>query len=104
MLRKEKIVLVFLMLCIYTLHAQEKNKFKLGLELGPTIGSDLGSSLGFLAAIEPKFNITENCAVGLRVSGAVAIGRNIKFLDDFQYNEVGWHMRSYLWRPHLTST
>ena len=91
MLLKEKLVFVFLMLGLYTLHAQERNKFKLGVEVAPTISTGLNSSLGFLVAIEPKFNNTENSAVGLKIGRAVAIERNIKFLDDFQFNEVGWH-------------
>ena len=48
-------------------NAQEKGKFRVGLDLGYAIPSGGG---GILFAIEPKYNIADNMNVGLRIEGA----------------------------------
>lgn len=81
MLRKEKLVFIFLILCVHTFYAQEINKFKIGVELGPAKGADIA----ILAALEPKFSINENSTVGLRLGVAFLLGRNIEESMKSQY-------------------
>ncbi|HDZ04116.1 hypothetical protein LCGC14_0217760 [marine sediment metagenome] len=81
MLRKEKSAFIFLLLCVYTLYAQEENRIRVGLELGPAKGADIA----FLAALEPKFIINENSTVGLRLGVAFLLGRNIEESMKSQY-------------------
>lgn len=53
--------------------AQEKGKFRVGLDLGYTIPS--GGGGGILLSLEPKYNIKDNMNVGLRI-GSAAMARN----------------------------
>lgn len=53
--------------------AQEKGKFRVGLDLGYTIPS--GGGGGVLLSLEPKYNITDNSNIGFRL-GSAAMTRN----------------------------
>lgn len=64
----KKIILTGLAVFAFTFaNAQEKGKFRVGLDLGYAIPSGGG---GVLFAIEPKYNIADNMNVGLRIAGA----------------------------------
>lgn len=83
MLRKERLFLITFLLCLFHLHAQEKNKIALGIETGLLISSDV-ESLGLLLHVEPKFKINENSRVGLRFALGVN-SRSAQEEDSFQY-------------------
>ncbi len=55
-------------------NAQEKGKIRVGLDLGYSGGSGGG---GVLVNIEPKYNISDNMNVGLRL-GAAAFARSLE--------------------------
>ena len=64
----KKVILVVLLAFVFTNgYSQEEGKFRVGLDLGfvPT-----GGGGGGMLSIEPKFNITDNMNVGLRLGGA----------------------------------
>ena len=64
----KKITLVLLLAFVFTNgYSQEEGKFRVGLDLGfvPT-----GGGGGGMLSIEPKYNITDNMNVGLRLGGA----------------------------------
>lgn len=64
----KKIILVLLVALAFTnVYSQEEGKFRVGLDLGfvPT-----GGGGGGMLSIEPKYNITDNMNVGLRLGGA----------------------------------
>jgi outer membrane protein X len=71
---KKIISLVLITLAVANGYSQEKGKFRVGLDLGfvPT-----GGGGGGMFSIEPKFNITDNMNVGLRLGGA-GIARDIQ--------------------------
>ncbi len=52
----------------FTANAQEKGKFRVGLDLGYTVPMAGGG--GVLFYLEPKYNIQENMNIGLRIGGA----------------------------------
>lgn len=64
---KKIILVVFLALVFTSGYSQEEGKFRVGLDLGfvPT-----GGGGGGMLSIEPKYNITDNMNVGLRLGGA----------------------------------
>jgi len=64
----KKIILLVLLALVFTNgYSQEEGKFRVGLDLGfvPT-----GGGGGGMLSIEPKYNITDNMNVGLRLGGA----------------------------------
>ena len=64
----KKVILVVLLALVFTNgYSQEKGKFRVGLDFGfvPT-----GGGGGGMLSIEPKYNITDNMNVGLRLGGA----------------------------------
>lgn len=71
----KKIVFVFLLMLavVQVSQAQEKNKFRVGLDAGYTIPDGGG---GVLIAIEPKYNIADNMSIGLRYESA-AMAKNV---------------------------
>ena len=70
---KKLILFTIIVLTITNINAQEKGKFRAGLDLGLAFA---GSGGGFLFSIEPKYNLTDNSNVGLRI-GTAAYARNI---------------------------
>lgn len=64
---KKIILFALLTLAVANCYSQEKGKFRVGLDLGfvPT-----GGGGGGMLSIEPKFNLTDNMNVGLRIGGA----------------------------------
>lgn len=54
-----------------TANAQEKGKFRVGLDLGYTVPTSGGG--GILFYLEPKYNIQDNMNIGLRIGGAVMV-------------------------------
>lgn len=75
---KKIIILAFLTLVFANGYSQEKGKFRVGLDLGfvPT-----GGGGGVLFSIEPKYNLTDNSNVGLRI-GIAAIAKDIQDNND----------------------
>lgn len=63
-MKKITLTLFFLGL-INLLSAQEKGKFRTGLDVGFAVGT--GESAGFIIGVEPKYNIKDNLNVGLRI-------------------------------------
>jgi hypothetical protein len=54
-----------------TVYSQIERKFRVGLDLGYTIPSNGGG--GVLFSLEPKYNLTDNMNVGLRIGSAAMI-------------------------------
>lgn len=71
---KKIILLALLTLAFANGYSQEKGRFRVGLDLGyvPT-----GGGGGGMFSIEPKYNLTDNMNVGLRLGGA-GIARDIE--------------------------
>ena len=71
-MNKSLIVLAFLIFGISGLaNAQEKGKFRVGLDLGYTVPMEGGG--GLLFYLEPKYNIHDNMNIGLRIGGAAMV-------------------------------
>ena len=70
-----KILLVIAILALgFRVTAQEQGKFRVGLDLGYAFATGGG---GFIISLEPKYNLTDNSNVGLRI-GSAAYVRNIE--------------------------
>ncbi|WP_019668335.1 hypothetical protein [Eudoraea adriatica] len=81
----KKLLLVITIIAMgFTASAQEKDKFRFGMDAGYafTDGGD-----GLFGYLEPKYNLTDNSNVGLRIGGAVRGGNaeslNIKGIGSF---------------------
>ncbi|APQ16008.1 OmpW family outer membrane protein [Maribacter hydrothermalis] len=81
MLRNEILAIIFLIVCGHTFFAQEKNRFKVGVNLGAALASDAG----VLMCVEPKYNINDNNSIGLRLGVTFVLGRNINEPINSQY-------------------
>ena len=67
----KKIILVLLLALVFNNgYSQKEGSFRVGLDLGYV---PAGGGGGGLFSIEPKFNITDNMNVGLRLGGAAVI-------------------------------
>jgi outer membrane protein X len=71
---KKLTFVVLSLLCFNFANAQREGGFRVGLDLGIIPAS---GGLGVSFDIEPKYNITENMSVGLRLGGAV-IARDVE--------------------------
>lgn len=71
---------------INLLHAQERGRFRTGLDIGYATGS--GTSAGFLFAVEPKYNVKDNFNVGLRFELA-GIAKDFRNTDSQNNNSEG---------------
>ncbi|MEW2921093.1 hypothetical protein AB1A65_06465 [Muricauda sp. ANG21] len=71
----KKLIYVFMVMASLAqwTHAQEQNKFRVGLDFGYVMPDGGG---GILLAIEPKYNITDNMNIGLRFESA-AMAKNV---------------------------
>jgi len=79
-MNKSMIVLAFLIFGISGLvNAQEKGKFRVGLDLGYTVPMEGGGGMMFY--LEPKYNIQDNMNIGLRI-GAAAMLRDIVYYSN----------------------
>ncbi|WP_194974131.1 OmpW family outer membrane protein [Aquiflexum lacus] len=70
----KNVIVVFVLLLfgvITTVNAQEKGKFRVGLDLGYTVPMSGGG--GLLFYLEPKYNIQDNMNIGLRIGGAAMV-------------------------------
>jgi outer membrane protein W len=78
-MKKAMFVLALLFFCFVGLaNAQEKGKFRVGLDLGYTVPSAGGG--GILYYLEPKYNIQENMNIGLRIGGAT-MARDVVYIQ-----------------------
>ncbi|WP_298223902.1 outer membrane beta-barrel protein [Flavobacterium sp.] len=68
---KKIIVAVFALLCLTYSNAQQKGKFRAGLELGLMIPSHGG--FGSVMIIEPKYNLTDQMQLGLLMGMGTSI-------------------------------
>ncbi|TNJ45401.1 hypothetical protein KFZ70_06170 [Tamlana fucoidanivorans] len=71
---------------ILSINAQEEGKFRVGLDLGYVFENDGGA----LFSVEPKYNITDNSNIGLRLGSAASLGikdadYNISILGTYDY-------------------
>ena len=55
----------------FTANAQEKGKFRVGLDLG--YAAPMAGGGGMLFYLEPKYNIQDNMNIGLRIGGAAMV-------------------------------
>ena len=83
---KKLLALAFVILGIISINGQEKGKFRVGLDLGYVFENDGGA----LFSIEPKYNITDNSNIGIRLGTAASIGisdadSNISILGTYDY-------------------
>ena len=83
---KKLLALAFVILGIISISGQEKGKFRVGLDLGYVFENDGGA----LFSIEPKYNITGNSNIGLRLGTAASIGisdadSNLSILGTYDY-------------------
>ena len=83
---KKLLALAFVILGIISINGQEKGKFRVGLDLGYVFENDGGA----LFSIEPKYNITGNSNIGLRLGTAASIGisdadSNLSILGTYDY-------------------
>jgi len=65
------LLVVIFVFGISSMNSQEKEKFRMGLDLGYAFASEGG---GALFNIEPKYNITDNSNVGIRIGAAARVG------------------------------
>jgi len=71
----------------YTLNAQEKDKFRFGIDLGYVFANAGG---GLLFDVEPKLNITDNSNIGIRIGVAASVADFEGSLDaDVNANIIG---------------
>ena len=75
-----------------TVFAQSANygRFKGDITAGYSYPTDLESKFGFNFSMEPKFNVTDNIAVGVKVEAAAFLG------DSFDGGSSAIIMRSYM--------
>ncbi len=59
-------------------HAQEQNKFRIGLDIGYAMSDD---GDGILVALEPKYNITNNMNVGFRIENTIFV-KEVNLTDE----------------------
>lgn len=90
----KKIVLSLIVLMTFAFAtAQEKGKFRVGLDLGYTIPS--GGGGGVLFSFEPKYNITDNSNIGLRFASAAMV-RNVVATNGTEFKAELGANTSYL--------
>jgi hypothetical protein len=88
---KKLLSITFVILGILSVNAQEKGKFRVGLDLGYVFAQEGG---GALFSIEPKYNLTDNSNIGLRIGSAASASEgdgdleadaNINILATYDY-------------------
>jgi hypothetical protein len=85
------VVIIIIVFGISNMSSQEKDKFRMGLDLGWAFASGGG---GGIFDLEPKYNITDHSNVGLRIGIASRVGdiegdakldANISFLGTYDH-------------------
>jgi len=66
---KNLILIAFIIFGISSISGQEKGKFRMGLDLGYVFVNGGG---GGLFSLEPKYNLTDNSNIGIRIGTAAA--------------------------------
>ena len=86
---KKLLLITFLIVGITTISGQEKEKFRMGLDLGYVFAKEGG---GALFSLEPKYNLTDNSNIGIRIGAAAAVSEsdievdaNINILATYDY-------------------
>lgn len=83
-LLKRTLLQLTLLLCLFNLHAQDKNNIKLGVEAG-ILPSSKSDNLGFFLNAEPKLKVSENTFFGLRI-GMVINSHSVENFDISQFS------------------
>ena len=84
---KKLILITFVILGISNINGQEKEKFRIGIDIGYVFEKDGGA----LFSIEPKYNITDNSNIGIRIGTAAAsefdieVDANFNILATYDY-------------------
>ena len=76
------------MLVALSATAQEYKPFKVNVSVGYAKPFNAGTSGGFLFAVEPKYGVTDNFDVGLRLEAA-SVARGIKYNGNTTTGDVG---------------
>ncbi|MFT5216372.1 MAG: hypothetical protein ACI83H_001494 [Glaciecola sp.] len=83
------LVITIMVLGITSLSAQEKGKVRVGIDLGYVFAKDGG---GALFNLEPKYNLTDNSNIGLRLGTSASVSdseneidSNLGFLGTYDY-------------------
>ena len=86
---KNIVLSVLFVLGLFTVNGQEKDKFRAGLDLGYVFADSGG---GMLFDIEPKYNITDNSNIGIRLGFAASVSdldtevdANLSILGTYDY-------------------
>lgn len=86
---KNILLSVLFVLGLSTVNGQEKDKFRAGLDLGYVFADSGG---GMLFDIEPKYNITDNSNIGIRLGFAASVSdldtevdANLSILGTYDY-------------------
>lgn len=82
------------MLVAFSATAQEYKPFKVNVSLGYAKPFNSGVSGGFLVAVEPKYGVSDNFDIGLRLEGAF-VARGVKYNGNTTTGDVGSYA-SYL--------
>jgi|GEM_PF-981949 len=81
---KRGILQLTLLLCLFNLHAQDKNNIKLGVEAG-ILPISKSENLGFFLTVEPKLKVSESTFFGLRI-GIVINSHSVENFDISQFS------------------
>ena len=79
-------ILLIVLFCSFSLHAQKESSIKLKIEIGLNADSYGGKiyGSGYFLNAEPKVKVSKNAAMGLRIGAAVNT-QLIKYNDRFQF-------------------
>jgi hypothetical protein len=88
---KKLFTIIFLLLGIMSINSQEEGKFRVGLDLGYAFSQGTGQGVGgILLSIEPKYNLTDNSNIGLRLGVSAEVSwfsgdSNASILGTYDY-------------------
>ena len=89
---KKLLLIAFVIFGIASISGQEKEKFRMGLDLGYVFAKEGG---GGLFSLEPKYNLSDNSNIGLRFGAAASVSElgdevdasiNVLATYDFYFN------------------
>jgi outer membrane protein X len=90
-------------------NAQTFKPFSVAVSIGDAIPGGSGSKMGFLFAVEPRYALNDNLAVGLRIEGAVItkglsgsnVSNNASAELNSSYTLTGdWYFNTNKFRPY----